>query len=1436
MSQSTTPQESKAFVEDTEKTGGVDIETTPPLIDKSSESTEVIAKNSPPDLKKLTPTSTPSIEKLAETTNVTPPPEVKETPLKQKSTTTRRMLVEKAPTRVLIREQASFSWRNIGNWSDAAQDSGKDKTALLETTRKIESYIIDHFYGDWFWNCSLMLGTCFFAWFVARLGGGILSLGLVLLFTNSIYRSEFRRFNRNIRDDMTRADALKQISNDPETMEWMNSFLDKFWVIYMPAFSEMVMTQANAILKDQAPGFGIDALSVDEFTLGSKAPRIHSIKSYTRTAQDLIVMDWAFSFTPTDTDDMTKNEIKKKIDPKVALGVTVGKGFVSKTLPILVEDMSINGRLKIKIRLSENFPHVKMVSAQFLEAPTIDYGLKPVGGDTFGIDIMSFIPGLSKFVNGIVHMTLRPMFYAPNWFDVDVEELLSGQTNDATAVVGIRVRRAMKLKTGNPTEPNSINPYVQIKVTNNATTEVSTKVKKLINDPVFMETKFILLNNQLEGHYLNFNVFHLLHDKMDDQLIGTCDFPLSDFLQEEVHQGVVKSIMNSGKVVGKLELDIKYFPGLKPIILDNGAKEIVTDSEVGIMKLTLHEARDLDISNSAIGLLNPYAEIYINNELVRTCRRLRQTNEPHWDQVYEQFVTQQSETDIQILVRDSVDSSVVANLSVNLQDVVFESGRGQHWFNCNTPEGPKVKLSVNWKPLAVDDEVTSKVYANAPIGGLRLHLRNATDLKNLESVGFVDPYVRVILNGKLRARTATIEETVNPVWNEVSYLPVANEHQHYLLELMDAEPEGKDRSLGTAAVHITDFLKKDPEGRWLPYDGADKIIEQKVVFNKQEIGKFYYSVSFFPALPVYSLSQIEDKQGYLAKIEETNRKNLEKYRRDVKRFEENPKEFEWLDLHADVNKQPVKTEVTFQDAVKYSTGNMIVHLLSGNFSKPDVFVHTLFDDHAQPSGVSPRSVGRKLTAISTGESFIRDLPHSKLIFRITPVAEVTHQGHVIMEKIFSTMDIYRQSFDKSVRLNLGNDNFVTVRLEYIPGVTKLAPLDTILDVGNVNMTIVSGEDLQAMDSNGKADPFCVVKLNSATFIHKTEKQKKSLDPTWNEDVTFSMSSRSRQTITVEVYDWDYTHDDRIMGVGKLDISAIPPNKPTKVSAKLDTQGIVNFVVTFTPEYIRPPLHSSVLNSLHMGELEAVGSAVFDEAGKVGSAVIGVPGKTLESTKEIGSGIKDMASAIGNPVGSFATGSMEKTSSFMSKLRKPKSSPDAESINGEGKITPRASTSRRSIDQSSPGGPPSLAPPRINQLRDVSASSAESTYAASISGPESVPGRVSVISLEGWPSFEQPLIVKVVLKTTTKEKTLLKTRHTKIDMEDNTYTWNESVAFRSAPSGQLIFTVKEHHTFAKSKILGTAALLLTDISHHTDDLIVDLKDGGKLKLNVKYLTG
>lgn len=49
----------------------------------------------------------------------------------------------------------------------------------------------------------------------------------------------------------------------------------------------------------------------------------------------------------------------------------------------------------------------------FLGRPTFDYVLKPLGGETFGIDI-GFLPGLSGFIQEMIHANLGPMFYAPN--------------------------------------------------------------------------------------------------------------------------------------------------------------------------------------------------------------------------------------------------------------------------------------------------------------------------------------------------------------------------------------------------------------------------------------------------------------------------------------------------------------------------------------------------------------------------------------------------------------------------------------------------------------------------------------------------------------------------------------------------------------------------------------------------------------------------------------------------------------------------------------------------------------------------------------------------------------------------------------------------------------------------------------------------------------
>lgn len=1395
------------------------------------------------------------------------------------------------PEKVSVRDQTTFSWENVGPWESS---SIEDKSKALKVMKSIENYVVDHFYGDWYWNSSLMIGTCFFCWLIARLGGGILSLGFILLFTNSVYRAEFRRFNRDVRDDMTRVTASNRLENELETMEWLNSFMDKFWVIYMPALSEQVMFQANEVLKDQAPGFGIEALSLDEFTLGSKAPRVDSIKSYTRKGHDHIEMDWAFSFAPNDTDDMTKNEIKRKINPKVALGVRVGKAFISKSLPILVEDMSFKGRMNIKLKLNHNFPHVKMVSIQFLEAPAIDYVLKPVGGDTFGLDIMSLIPGLASFVNGLIHANLRPMLYAPNSLDIDVEELLAQLSLGAIGCLAITVKRCTNLK---PTEKTKqLHPYVQMKIECNADIDERTKVKKLISSPVFMETKYILLN-QLESNFLNFNVYNLIEQEQNDKLIGNVQIPLADLLQKETFNDVTKNIMEGGKVVGKIEYDLKYFPILEPMVLEDGSKKEITESEVGIMKLTLHEAKDLDITQSVVGILNPYAEIYVNHELVKSCRRLRQNNEPSWDQTIESLITQQSETTVTVLIKDSVEDAVVGQLEANLQDLVFESGRGQEWIQCAPvrPDAPptKVRIGATWKALGMTDENVD-THFNASIGGLRIHLRSATGLKNLEAVGKVDPYVRVMMNGNIRGKTLTIADTLDPAFNHVCFVPIANDHQHILLEVMDEEADQNDRSLGTCAVHVNEFLKKNDEGYYLGYDGSNEIIEQPVLLNGQHQGFMSYSVSFVPTIPVYTLSQMNNKDKYLEHLKKKEADEAEQRRKDEKKFKEHPDEYQWVDIEDDELPEVERIHMPLETAIKYRTGNINVYIEGGKFSKPDFFVHTLFDDHAYPSSVTARTEGRKLDVKSKSEAFIRDLPNSKLIFRLAKKFEVDKEKDIVHEKTFDTLEILKRSYDNPIDLKINEKNTIRVQLEYIPSAVKLAPFDTILDVGKFKLDILSAEGLKSVDSNGKSDPFLSVKLDGVE-IYKTDKKRKTLDPVWNESVDIPLMSRSRQIVLLEVYDWDLTHKPDLLGRINLDMSTIEPLRSTQFTVNFDTQGILNLRGTFRPEYLRPTLDSESglpldLSSVANVPLKAVGGGVGLAADGVGMAANGVGGVGKGLGKGVGKGgsfIKGFGrlkkkQSMDEEGGAQANNEFDETASHMSgrtgqtgvtgrsgagqsQLQKREEGADHEGEEGEGreegegeeeeeeegaarpgetgdpKKDEKADKMAENIKVDKPAGEvhaapnihadllPPLQKPNFGFVTGLNNDSDTSSVVTSMNAPDTLPGRIAIVSAHG---FSSPVLeVKTILKTATKDRTLFRTRGAKL--HEDGYRWNESIPFRSASSNELIFLVRESHKFGKKVELALARLPLVEALNKTEDFTFQTGQG-TLVVNVTYL--
>ena len=194
------------------------------------------------------------------------------------------------------------------------------------------------------------------------------------------YRTSIRRVRRNFRDDVQREMAKARLETDNESLEWINSFLVKFWPIYAPVLCTTIISSVDQILSTATPAF-LDSLRMKTFILGTKPPRMDHVKTYAKAEDDTVLMDWKFSFTPNDVLDLTARQLKNKINPKVALEIRLGKGVISKGLDVIVEDFAFSGLMRVKVKLQIPFPHIEKVEICFMGRPEIDYVCKPLGGE-----------------------------------------------------------------------------------------------------------------------------------------------------------------------------------------------------------------------------------------------------------------------------------------------------------------------------------------------------------------------------------------------------------------------------------------------------------------------------------------------------------------------------------------------------------------------------------------------------------------------------------------------------------------------------------------------------------------------------------------------------------------------------------------------------------------------------------------------------------------------------------------------------------------------------------------------------------------------------------------------------------------------------------------------------------------------------------------------
>ncbi|CAG8780240.1 1735_t:CDS:2, partial [Cetraspora pellucida] len=95
----------------------------------------------------------------------------------------------------------------------------------------------------------------------------------------------------------------------------------------------------------------------------------------------------------------------------------------------------------------------------------------------------------------------------------------------------------------------------------------------------------------------------------------------------------------------------------------------------------------------------------------------------------------------------------------------------------------------------------------AAIGVIRLELVEAKGLKGVDS--FLAGVFCAGNNKDIIAQTKVIDNDLNPVWNEVHYLPVRGLNEKFKLEVMDFNTFIKDKPLGDCHLEVNRELAKE---------------------------------------------------------------------------------------------------------------------------------------------------------------------------------------------------------------------------------------------------------------------------------------------------------------------------------------------------------------------------------------------------------------------------------------------------------------------------------------------------------------------------------------------------------------------------------------------------------------------------------------------------
>ncbi|KAI9291915.1 hypothetical protein K502DRAFT_326060 [Neoconidiobolus thromboides FSU 785] len=947
-------------------------------------------------------------------------------------------------------------------------------------------------------NVTVIYVAIFLTWFGVVLGGGITWCLIVVACCSSYYQNTIERYRKSARDDAIRELWLQKLDNETESVAWLNSFLDRFWVIYEPGLSATIKSIVDAALEINKPTF-LENLSLTEFRLGNKAPRINSVKTHTKTKNNSVLMDWDIEFQPNKDLSMTLEQIKNQINPKVVLQIRVGKGMVGAGLPVLVEDFAIRGVLRVRINFGDVFPHVDVVTLQFLERPDIDYVLKPVGGETFGFDIGN-IPGLSSFIRDQIHGTLEGMMYAPNIFSLSIAQMMAPIAKDKyKGILKVNVRYAKDLQY----QDGSGDPYVLIS-TSNKRPSYRTKTKNQTYNPEYNEVfEMILLK---EEDSIKFTIFDFNSFRKDFEC-GSEYLSTESFNEKPIQNNLQLPLKRGSLYVGSLTIDCQFYPtDFEYLPKVNNDKTVTTSTESqlpksGVLHFTLHQIKELDASKSLINKFTPYCLISINNiEKLQTAKKKRNNN-PIYEESIEHYIKDINNCKLNLIIKDDRGMSVdpiIAKWSQDATKLIEQNG----WYPLNNVASGKVKVTTKFYPLKGQTNEFNNDNLLNYFGLLKLFIIEAPKLRLNSNKSEV--YIKVKYLNKVMGNTKILRSDLIPRWNHQLEFPIHLESDHIELELIEII-NNEAIILGRVEHLISSLIFQKENG----FESKGLINNWTSIKSKSNriVGALHFGSCLF-IKDQELVSQVDNKL-----INETN--NLESINENKKDDNNNNNNnnnnkstnLPAIELYPNINNGILGINFMKLEGIKLNNISMGLYL-DGPNSK-------VIKDNIQ--------FKENKNNENNFNCFIQDIQQERLIFILKENQDILVKKEVSFNELLSKPIKDKIEFEliENVKLNLC---YNITPIEY----HQLNGINDVLGHGKLDVTIVEAKDLLGVDSSGTSDPYVKVYMNDVR-IFKTQTYKKNLNPKINESFTVPLLDSSSSILDFRVYDWNKVHSSESLG-------------------------------------------------------------------------------------------------------------------------------------------------------------------------------------------------------------------------------------------------------------------------------------------------------------------